>query len=377
MINFDKNATTGTNKDIWRLMEKFAVEEYGNPSAQYSFADESKKAVETSKEIIAELLHCQPEEIYFLASGSEGDNWVLNSLCRRGSVAITSEIEHHAVLNTFKILSEERNVHVIYLPVDSSGRIDQGKLELHVPVSNLVSIMYVNNEIGTIQDIGKIGHLCRKEGVLFHTDAVQAFGKVHINVDADCIDFLSCSGHKFHGPKGIGFVYVRHKYKDLMRSWTYGGTQQDNLVAGTENVPGIVGLAKAAEFAYENFDKNQEKTHEVYWHFKSQLKLALPEIKYNAENYNIENCLSICFVNYGIRGEELLEFLNEFGICASSGSACNSSNKEPSHVLKAIGLTDDEASSSLRFSIDHENTVEEANEVIKALCEGVKLLGKK
>lgn len=374
MINFDKNATTQTSKTVWEIMEKYSIEEYGNPSAMYPFAEKSRKAINESKEILANIINCKPSEIYFVPSGSVGDNWIISSVCRRGTVGITSEIEHHAVLNTFKMLSDEQQVHVIYTPVDRNGMVNENNLKTNLPVANLVSIMYVNNEIGVMQNISSIGHMCRQEGVLFHTDAVQAFGKVKIDVDKACIDFLTCSAHKFHGAKGIGFVYIRDKYKELMKPLFYGGMQQDGLIAGTENVPGIVGMAHAAIEAYDNLEENQKTISGIYWYFRSRLKITLPDVVINNPHCTIENCISANFAHYGIHGEELLAYLGERDICASTGSACNTASNEPSHVLRALGLDDDETNSTIRFSIDQDNTFEEVEEVIKVLEEGVELL---
>lgn len=373
MINFDKNATTGINKELWTVMEKYAVEQYGNPSALYPFAEQSRKIIANSQEILASLIHCQPNEIYFLSSGTMADNWVINSVCRNGSVIITSPIEHHAILNTIQNLHDNNGVRCITIPVDNNGIIDINEMERHIEVADLVSIMYVNNEIGSVQDIDKIGHLCRKFHTPFHTDAVQAFGKIPIDVDSQCIDFMSVTGHKFHAPQGIGFLYIREKYKGLMNPILFGGTQQRGLIAGTENICGIVGLAYAAKKAYDELEENKKFIHEVYWRLKSQLKLALPLAKFNSDS-PLENCLNVCFADYKVRGEQLLEFLAENDICVSSGSACTSSSKEPSHVLRAIGLSEEEAESSLRFSFDAENTVEEVDEVIQVLAEGVRMI---
>lgn len=372
MINFDKNATTGTSAEVWEEMKKYALEQYGNPSALYPFAEESRKAIANAQERIAALIHCQPNEIYFLSNGSMADNWVLNSVCRNGSFVITSSIEHHAILNTL-IALRDKNVRTLYLPVDINGKIDFRKLEQHIDVADLVSIMYVNNEIGSVQDIESIGHLCRKYNVPFHTDAVQAFGKVLIDVDSQCIDYMSVSGHKFHGPQGIGFLYIREKYKKLIQPLAYGGMQQRGVIAGTENIAGIMGLAFAAEKAYENLKNNSDIVHDIYWTLRSQLKIALPLITYNS-NSPLENCLNVCFLPYKIAGEELLAFLGEQDICVSAGSACASQLKEPSHVLRALGLSKEAANSSIRLSFDAENTVSEAMQVVNAITQGVKML---
>lgn len=375
MINFDKYATTGTTKEIWRLMEPYATEEYGNPSAMYPFAEKSRKAIADSREIIASLIHCDPDEIYFVPSGSVADNWVIRSICRAGSTGVTSDIEHHAVLHTFEALKKEFGTRVIYLPVDINGLVDTDKLKEHISIANLVSIMYVNNEIGCVQDIDTIGHICRKADVPFHTDAVQAFGKVPINVDTQCIDFMSCVGHKFHAPQGIGFLYIRDKYKDVMKPLVYGGSQQRGIIAGTENISGIVGLAAAAERAYRALDENNKKIHEIHWSLRSQLKLALPKITFNnGGDACLESCVNVCFSNYNVSGEQLLAFLAQYDICVSSGSACTAQSDEPSHVLRAIGLNDDAANASLRFTFDEDNTVEEVETVVKVLTEGVKMI---
>ena len=376
MINFDKYATTRTSKEIWNLMEQYATEDYGNPSALYPFAEKSRKAINDAKEVLASLIHCNPNEIYFVPSGSVADNWIIRSFCRSGSTGITSDIEHHAVLNAFQASKDQYGTRVIQLPVDINGLVDVNKLKEHIDIANLVSIMYVNNELGCIQDIDQIGHICRKANVPFHTDAVQAFGKLPINVDTECIDFMSCVGHKFHGPQGIGFLYIRDKYKDSMKPLVYGGSQQRGMIAGTEYISGIVGLATAAERAYRNLEANNKHIHEIHWSLRSQLKLALPQITFNNSSKTcLESCINVCFENYKISGEQLLAFLAQYDICVSSGSACTSQSHEPSHVLRAIGLNDEAANASLRFTFDEENTVEEVETVVKVLTEGVNMIG--
>ena len=373
MINFDKNATTSINEEVWNVMGKYAIEQYGNPSALYPFAEKSRKAIEESKETIAELIHCQPDEIYFVQSGTMADNWVIGSVCRKGSVILTTPIEHHAILNAAQSLDDYSGIRIITVPVGINGEIDINALEKHIEVADLVSVMYVNNEIGAVQDVDKIGHLCRKFHTPFHTDAVQAFGKIPIDVDSQCIDFMSVSGHKFHGPQGIGFLYIREKYKGLMKPLTYGGGQQRGLISGTENISGIVGLGYAAQKAYDELEENKKKLHELYWYLKSQLKLALPLITFSSDS-PLENVLSVCFLNYHVWGEQLLAFLAENDICASTGSACASQSHEPSYVLKAIGLSDDAANSTLRLSFDSDNTIEEVDELIKVLTVGVTMI---
>lgn len=373
MINFDKNATTGTNREVWDIMRKYAVEQYGNPSAIYPFAEKSRKIISDAKEILAYIIHCRPEEIYFVPSGSAADNWVLNSIGAKSSAIVTSRIEHHAITNT--LLNANVNQLVISCPVDHNGEIDYETLEHEIKEDRFVSIMYVNNEIGVIQDISKIGHICRQKEVPFHTDAVQAFGKLPINVDSECIDFLSATGHKFHGPQGIGFMYIREKYREQMKPLFYGGSQQRGLIAGTENISGIAGLAYAAEKAYGDLEKHNKQIHEIHWALKSKLKIAFPDITFNGgKASHLESCISVCFANYHVQGEQLLAFLAENDICASSGSACNSQSGEVSHVLKAIGLSDEEANATLRFSFDADNTVDEVDEIIRVLTEGMRII---
>lgn len=371
IINFDKNATTGTLKSVWETMQYYAVDEYGNPSSLYEFSNVSRNAIKESREIISGIINCDPSEIYFVASGSMGDNWIIHSLCGQGGKFVTTPIEHHAVLNMAENIP---GLQVQYIPVDTDGvvHIDENTLT----DTNLMSVMYINNEIGTIQDINSIGHICRSLGIPFHTDAVQAFGKIPIDVDAQCIDFMSVSGHKFHGPKGIGFVYVRDKYKNQLKPAIYGGGQQDGLIAGTENVPAIIGMARAAEIAYTRLEENSKQIKEVYWYLRSQLKINFNDIIFNNGKNNLENVVSACFINYGIHGEELLAFLSEHNICVSTGSACASHSNEVSHVLKAIGLSDDEAGATIRFSIDEFNTTDEVTEIIKVLKVGIDLLGR-
>ena len=369
IINFDKNATTGTDKEIWKIMERYAVEDYGNPSALYPFADKSRQAITESRQIISDIINCDPEEIYFVPSGTMADNWVIRSMCGNKGKFVTTPIEHHAILHTAEAIP---GLKVEYLPVDTDGliHIDEDMLT----DAKLVSVMYVNNELGTIQDINSLGHICRSKGIPFHTDAVQAFGKIPIDVDAQCIDFTSVSAHKLHGPKGIGFIYLREQYKDVIQPMFYGGEQQRGMIAGTENVPAIIGMAEAAKKAYDNLDDRNKQTKEVYWLLRSRLKVALNDIVFNNGNNNLENTISVCFVNYKVKGEELLAFLAEHGICVSTGSACASNSHEVSHVLKAIGLSDEEAGATLRLSVDEFNTTEEVVTVVNAIKAGVELI---
>ena len=349
MIYLDNAATTRTEPDVVEAMMPYFSEFYGNPSAYYSFANKSWAAVENSREVIAEFIGADPSEIIFTSGGSEADNMALHMGTARRLV--TSAIEHKAILNT-GVLSG-----YIPRPVNSDGVVQIGD----IVDDDLVSVMMANNELGTIQPIKEIAMKCReREGVLFHTDAVQAFGHIPINVKELGVDMMSVSAHKMGGPKGIGFLYVARDVPVF--PLIHGGGQESGRRARTENVPAIVGFAKAVEIAKANMEARYHKTKEIRDFFESQIEW-IRGAKINGINAErLPGHSSVTF--HGIRAEEMLEFLNMYGICASSGSACNTGDEEPSHVLKAIGLTDDEANSTLRFTMNHENTIDEMRIVV-------------
>lgn len=358
LIYMDNAATTAVKPEVFEKMKPYFMENYSNPSSVYSFAGEAKKAVDDARDIIAGALNAKAAEIYFTGGGSEADNWAIKATAEayknKGKHIITSAIEHHAVLHTCGWL-ERHGYEVTYLPVDENGTVSPEKVEEAIrPDTILISIMFANNEIGTIEPIKEIGEIAEKHGVLFHTDAVQAFGHVPIDVQEMHIDMLSASGHKFHGPKGIGFMYMRNGLK--LGSFIHGGAQERSRRAGTHNVPGIVGMGEAARIAMEQLEANAVKETEVRDYLIARVEKEIPYIKVNGHRENrLPNNINICF--RFIEGESLLIMLDQKEICASSGSACTSGSLDPSHVLLAIGLPHEIAHGSLRLTIS-EDTIQ-------------------
>ena len=368
LIYLDNAATTKVLPAVLDEMLPYFSETYGNPSAVYSFASKAKSAVDKARDSVADLIGAKSEEIYFTGGGSESDNWALKATAEayasKGKHIITSKIEHHAILHTAAWL-EKQGYEVTYIDVDEDGVVKLDELEAAIrPDTILISIMAANNEIGTIQPIKEIGEIAKKHGVLFHTDAVQAFGHIPINVDEMNIDMLSASGHKIHGPKGIGVMYIRKGVK--IRSFIHGGAQERQRRAGTHNVPGIVGIGKAAELASQNMDKIMKQESELRDYM---IKRVLDEIPYTRLNGHktdrLPNNVSFCF--RFIEGESLLILLDQSGICASSGSACTSGSLDPSHVLLAIGLPHEIAHGSLRISMSEETTREDIGYTVDKL----------
>ena len=368
LIYMDNAATTAVKPEVFEKMKPYFMENYSNPSSVYSFAGEAKKAVDDARDIIAGALNAKAAEIYFTGGGSEADNWAIKATAEayknKGKHIITSAIEHHAVLHTCGWL-ERHGYEVTYLPVDENGTVSPEKVEEAIrPDTILISIMFANNEIGTIEPIKEIGEIAEKHGVLFHTDAVQAFGHVPIDVQEMHIDMLSASGHKFHGPKGIGFMYMRNGLK--LGSFIHGGAQERSRRAGTHNVPGIVGMGEAARIAMEQLEANAVKETEVRDYLIARVEKEIPYIKVNGHRENrLPNNINICF--RFIEGESLLIMLDQKGICASSGSACTSGSLDPSHVLLAIGLPHEIAHGSLRLTISEDTTKEDADFVVDNL----------
>ena len=368
LIYMDNAATTAVKPEVFEKMKPYFMENYSNPSSVYSFAGEAKKAVDDARDIIAGALNAKAAEIYFTGGGSEADNWAIKATAEayknKGKHIITSAIEHHAVLHTCGWL-ERHGYEVTYLPVDENGTVSPEKVEEAIrPDTILISIMFANNEIGTIGPIKEIGEIAEKHGVLFHTDAVQAFGHVPIDVQEMHIDMLSASGHKFHGPKGIGFMYMRNGLK--LGSFIHGGAQERSRRAGTHNVPGIVGMGEAARIAMEQLEANAAKETEVRDYLIARVEKEIPYIKVNGHRENrLPNNINICF--RFIEGESLLIMLDQKGICASSGSACTSGSLDPSHVLLAIGLPHEIAHGSLRLTISEDTTKEDADFVVDNL----------
>lgn len=369
-IYLDHAATTRMDDEVLKEMYPYLQEAYGNPSSIYQLGRETRKAVETARERVAKVLNCQPNEIYFTAGGSESDNTAIrgiaNSYRQKGNHIITSSIEHPAVLETCKYL-EKQGFEVTYLGVDENGiiRLDELKAAIR-PTTILITIMYANNEIGTIQPIAEIGAIAKEHGIVFHTDAVQAVGTLKIDVQAENIDSLSLSGHKFYGPKGVGALYVRKGVR--FEKFVQGGHQERNQRAGTENVAGIVGLGKAIELADAHREEYNEKIRALRDYYVEQVEARIPYIKINGDREKrLPGNSNISF--RFIEGEGLLLNLDLKGICASSGSACTSGSLDPSHVLLAIGLPHEIAHGSLRVSIGKENTKEEITYVVDQLVE--------
>ena len=368
LIYLDNAATTQVYPEVLDAMLPYFTEYYGNPSAIYSFAGESKKAVDEARANVAALINARTEDIYFTGGGSESDNWALKATAEayesKGKHIITSRIEHHAILHTCAYL-EQKGYEVTYLDVDEDGKISLEELEKAIrPDTILISIMSANNEIGTIQPIKEIGKIAHDHGVLFHTDAVQAFGHIPIDVEEMNIDMLSASGHKINGPKGIGVMYIRKGVK--IRSFIHGGAQERKRRAGTHNVPGIVGIGTAAKLAKENMAERSAKEIALRDHLIERVLKEIPYTRLNGHRTDrLPNNANFCF--RFIEGESMLILLDQAGICGSSGSACTSGSLDPSHVLLAIGLPHEIAHGSLRLTLSEKNTMEEIDYTVDEL----------
>lgn len=365
MIYLDNAATTQVYPEV---MLPFFTEYYGNPSAIYSFADEAKKAIDEARVTLAKGIHAKTEEIYFTGGGSESDNWALKAVAEaygtKGKHMITTRIEHHAVLHTAEHL-ERQGFEVTYINVDKYGMIRLEELEAAIrPDTILISVMAANNEIGTIQPLEEIGKIAKEHGVLFHTDAVQAYGHIPLDVEKMNIDMLSASGHKVNGPKGIGILYIRKGVK--IRSFIHGGAQERNRRAGTHNVPGIVGFGKAAELAFSGMEERMRKEAELRDYLIERVLKEIPYTRLNGDRTRrLPNNAHFCF--RFIEGESLLILLDQNGICGSSGSACTSGSLDPSHVLLAIGLPHEIAHGSLRLTLSEKTTMEEIDFTVEQL----------
>lgn len=368
IIYLDNAATTRTAPEVVDAMLPYFTEKYGNPSSVYGFAAENKEVISRQRRVIAEVLGAKENEIYFTAGGTESDNWVLTATAEayasKGKHIITSRIEHHAILHTCEYL-EKRGYEVTYLDVDENGLVDPKKVEEALrPDTILISIMTANNEIGTIQPIREIGEIARAHGVLFHTDAVQAFAQIPINVEECHIDMLSASGHKLNGPKGIGFLYIRKGVK--IRSFIHGGAQERKRRAGTENVPGIVGLGKAVELAASTMEERAERETKLRDYTIARIEKEIPYCRLNGDRVKrLPNNINFSF--RFIEGESMLIKLDLKGICASSGSACTSGSLDPSHVLLAIGLPHEIAHGSLRMTLGADTTKEDLDYTVDCL----------
>ena len=371
LIYLDNAATTKTAQEVVDAMLPYFTEQFGNPSSVYSFAAQNKEAVTLQREKIANLIHAKTNEIYFTAGGTESDNWAIKATAEayenKGKHIITSKIEHHAVLHTCEYLEKQRGFEVTYLDVDENGTVKLEDLKAAIrPDTILITIMYANNEIGTIQPIKEIGEIAHEHGILLHTDAVQAFGQIPIDVEECHIDMLSASGHKLNGPKGIGMLYIRTGVK--IRSFVHGGSQERKRRAGTENVPGIIGLGKAVERAERTMEERSRKESELRDYLIERIEQEIPYAKLNGDRQNrLPNNVNFSF--RFIEGESLLIMLDMKGICASSGSACTSGSLDPSHVLLAIGLPHEIAHGSLRMTLGEDTTKEELDFVVESLKE--------
>ncbi len=369
MIYLDNAATTRTAPEVVEAMLPYFTEYYGNAGSIYGLAGESRKALLRARETIAGTLGAEANEIYFTAGGSESDNWALKAVFEawqdKGRHIITSRIEHHAVLHTCEYL-EKMGARVTYLDVDSEGLVDPGQLERAIrPDTILISVMAANNEVGTIQPVKEIGEIAAAHGILFHTDAVQAYGHLPMAVQECHIDLLSASAHKFNGPKGAGFLYVGKKAG--IRSFIHGGQQERGRRAGTENVPGIVGMAAAARRAYEHMEERAQKERMLRDYLIGRIEAEIPDVALNGHRTRrLPNNVNFSFAD--MEGETMLIMLDMAQICASAGAACTSGAVDPSHVLLAMGLSGERARGSLRLTLSEENTREELDTVVEELA---------
>ena len=374
-IYMDNGATTRVTEPVFEAMQPYFCEIYGNPSSAHNFGYVSRHAIDAAREQVAKAINADVNEIYFTGCGTESDNWAVRGAAyenvKKGRHIITTAIEHHAILHTCAQLEKE-GFEVTYLPVDEYGFVTPEQLDAAIrPDTTLVSIMTANNEIGTIEPIAELAAVCKKHGVLFHTDAVQAIGSVKIDVKAMQIDMLSMSGHKFHAPKGIGVLYIRKGVR--LQQFMNGGAQERNRRAGTENLASIVGIGKAIELATADIDAHNAQLSAIRDHMIERILKEIPFTRLNGHpTTRLPGNVNVCF--RFIEGESLLMLLDAKGIAGSSGSACTSGSLDPSHVLLAIGLPHEIAHGSLRLSLSEENTMEEADYVVDALVEIVSRL---
>ena len=375
LIYMDNAATTPVYPEVYEAMKPYFDEVYGNHSAVYTFAGKAGTAVDDARQTIASVINAKPEEVYFTSGGSESDNWAIigavEGNCHKGKHIITTKIEHHAVQNTCKYL-EKHGFEVTYLDVDKYGRVSPKDVALAIrPDTILISVMTANNEIGSIQPIEEIGDIAGKHGVLFHTDAVLAMGHIQIDVEKMNIDMLSASAHKLNGPKGVGLMYIRKGI--AIPSFIHGGAQERGRRAGTLNVPGIVGFATAARMAEESMTERSQYVTGLRDYFIDRVLNEIDGSRLNGDRINrLPNNVNLSFI--GINGETLLIILDQNEICASSGSACSSGSLDPSHVLTAIGLSSQEAGSSLRFTLSEKNTKDEIDYTIDIIKKALLML---
>ncbi|MDD6666383.1 MAG: cysteine desulfurase family protein [Lachnospiraceae bacterium] len=380
MIYLDNAATTRPKKEVIEAMLPYLSEDYGNPSSVYQMGNAAKAAITSARQKAASLLHIPATSIYFTSGGSESDNWVLQDCFHRALLhgekhphIITSSIEHPAILNTCHFL-EELGAQVTYLPVDSNGFVNPEDVKTAIrPETVLISIMTANNEIGTIEPIHEVGEIAKEAGIPFHTDAVQAFGQIPMDLSELPVDFLSASGHKIYGPKGVGLLYIREGLS--VRSLIHGGGQERNRRAGTENVAGIVGFGKACELAEKTLAERMEQESSLSDYLIERLLSEIPGTRLNGDSAKrLPNNVNVIFP--GLRGESILISLDIMGIEASSGSACTAGSLDPSHVLLALGLSEEEARGELRLTLSDETTKEEIDTTVNALKKIVSRLSK-
>lgn len=369
MIYLDHAATTKTMPEAAEAMEPYLEVYYGNPSTIYEFGEKSREAIEHSREVIARTIHARPEEIFFTSGGTESDNWALKEAVhlhermhgKKGGI-LTTPVEHHAVLNSCEEL-KQMGCGISYLNVDATGRVILSDAERAIMESDdacLLSVMYANNEIGTVEPIDEMGRMARRRRIIFHTDAVQAYGHLPIHVQRENIDMLSASAHKFGGPKGVGFLYIRSEIN--LPAFVHGGAQESNRRAGTENVPGIVGMGKAAELAHRRMRMERQRVRYLRDYLAHRILQEIPDVMMTGNRkFRLANNASFCFK--GITGEAAAILLDTQGICVSSGSACSTGSLEDSHVLTAVGLGGEWAQGALRFTLGPENTKEEMDYV--------------
>ena len=368
MIYLDNAATTRLSETAFEAMRPFMMDQFANPAGTYSFASGAAQAVEDARKQLAGVIGAKASEIYFTSGGTESDNWTLKGVMQanaaKGKHLITSAIEHHAILHSAEALKKQ-GYDVTILPVDSDGVVDLDALEKAIrPDTVLISVMAANNEVGTLEPLEKIGEIAHAHGVLFHTDAVQAFCHVPLDVERMHIDLLSASGHKFHGPKGVGLLYVRKGVK--IAPFMDGGAQEKKRRAGTTNVPGIVGMAAAAAEAVAHMDEIAKKEIAVRDHLIARIEKEIPHAKLNGHRtVRLPGNVNFCF--RFIEGESMLMLLDDSGVCASSGSACTSGSLDPSHVLLALGLPHEIAHGSLRLTLSEETTIADADFVVDTL----------
>ncbi|MCI5516634.1 MAG: cysteine desulfurase family protein [Roseburia porci] len=374
-IYFDHAATTSVLPEVREAMQPYLTEKYGNMSTAYELGEEARSAVSHAREVIAHCIDARPEEIFFTSGGSESDNWAIKSIAgeykSEGKHIITSAIEHHAVLNSCAYL-EQLGYEVTYLEVDEKGLVSMEELEQAItPETTLITVMYGNNEIGTIEPVHEIGRIARYRKIPFHTDAVQAVGQIPISVRREPIDLMSASAHKFHGPKGVGFLYVHEGVK--IPSFIHGGAQEKGKRAGTENVPGIVGMAEALRIAVLQMKRNRAREIRLRNYFMDRLLREFEQVRINGHPYQrLPGNINISFG--GVDATSLLTLLQEDGICASAGSACSTGQTRISHVIEAIRVPDEYAVGTIRFTLGRENTRQEVDQTIRSLKKNLAIL---